>query len=347
MIKPKRLSRGQKVAAVSLSWGGPGAFPHQYEARKRQFEQMFGLTVVEMPHALRDPAWLAANPQARAADLMQAFADPDIAGIISTIGGDDSIRLLRYLDLGVIRQHPKVFMGYSDTTVTHFACYQAGLVSFYGPAFMAGFGENGGIFPYLVDSVQRTLFSSEPVGRVAPNQMGWTVEHLDWADPANQERSRRLTPCSGWRWLQGKGIARGHLLGGCVEVLDFIRGTAVWPPLDEWRGAILFLETSEEMPPPDLLARTLRSYAAMAILERLSGILVGRPGGAGLSPNRFGEYDDAILRVVRTEEGLTELPIITQMDFGHTDPMFVLPYGVQAEIDMEKQQFIICESAVT
>lgn len=347
MIKPKRLSRGQKVAGVSLSWGGPGAFPHQYEARKRQFEQMFGLTVVEMPHALRDPAWLAANPQARAADLMQAFADPNIAGIISTIGGDDSIRLLRYLDLEVIRQHPKVFMGYSDTTVTHFACYQAGLVSFYGPSFMAGFAENGGIFPYLVDSVQRTLFSSEPVGRVAPNQMGWTVEHLDWADPANQERTRRLIPCSGWRWLQGKGIARGHLLGGCVEVLDFIRGTAVWPPLDEWRGAILFLETSEEMPPPDLLARTLRSYAAMGILERLSGILVWRPGGADLNPARFGEYDDAILRIVRTEEGLTELPIITQMDFGHTDPMFVLPYGVQAEIDMEKQQFIICESAVT
>jgi muramoyltetrapeptide carboxypeptidase LdcA involved in peptidoglycan recycling len=161
MIKPKRLSRGQKVAAISLSWGGPGTFRHRYEAGKRQFEQMFGLTVVEMPHALRDPAWLAANPQARAADLIQAFTDPDIAGIISTIGGDDSIRLLRYLDLEVIRQHPKVFMGYSDTTVTHFACYQAGLVSFYGPAFMAGFAENGGIFPYLVDSVQRILFSSE------------------------------------------------------------------------------------------------------------------------------------------------------------------------------------------
>jgi muramoyltetrapeptide carboxypeptidase LdcA involved in peptidoglycan recycling len=347
MIKPKRLSRGQKVAAVSLSWGGPGAFSHRYEAGKHQFEQMFGLTVVEMPHALREPAWLAANPQARAADLMQAFADPDIAGIVSTIGGDDSIRLLRYLDLEVIRQHPKVFMGYSDTTVTHFACHKAGLVSFYGPTFMAGFGENGGIFPYLIDSVWRTLLSPEPVGRIEPNHDGWTAERLDWADLANQEKQRQLNPISGWRWLQGEGIARGHLLGGCVGVLDFVRGTGVWPSLDSWDGAILFLETSEEMPPPDLLVRTLRSYAAMGILERLSGILVGRPGGADLNPARFGEYDDAILRVVRTEEGLTELPIITQMDFGHTDPMFVLPYGVQAEIDMEKQQFTILENAVT
>ncbi len=137
MIKPRKLQQGQTVAAVTLSWGGPGTFPHRYEVGKRQFEAEFGLRVVEMPHALRDPDWIARNPAARADDLMQAFADPSIAGIVSTIGGDDSIRLLRYLDLDVIRNNPKVFLGFSDTTVTHFAAYRAGLVSFYGPSFMA------------------------------------------------------------------------------------------------------------------------------------------------------------------------------------------------------------------
>lgn len=347
MIKPPHLVPGQKVAAVSLSWGGPGAFPHRYAAGKRQFEEEFGLQVVEMPHTLRDPAWLARNPQARADDLMQAFADSEIAAVISTIGGDDSIRLLCYLDLEIIRRHPKIFMGYSDTTVTHLACYRAGLVSFYGPAFMAGFAENGGMFPYMVDAVRRTLFAPAPFGTVEPNQDGWTVELLAWEDTANQTRQRARTPSPGWRWLQGSGTARGHLIGGCAEVLEFLRGTWAWPTLDEWDGAILFLETSEEAPPPEMLTYLLRSYAAMGILPRLAGILVGRPGGAELSPNNFSAYDDALLQVIRDEEGLDHLPVVTQMDFGHTDPMFVLPYGVQAEIDVEQRRFAVVESAVS
>ncbi len=162
MIKPKKLKSGDRVAAVSLSWGGAGKFPHRYEAGKRQFEEEFGVQVVESEHALRDPAWLAHNPQARAHDLMAAFADPNIDGIISTIGGEDSIRLLPFLDLDVIRQNPKVFMGYSDTTISHAACFKAGLVSFYGPAFMSGFAENTGMFPYMVESVRKTLFSDLP-----------------------------------------------------------------------------------------------------------------------------------------------------------------------------------------
>ena len=127
LIKPERLRPGDVVAAVTLSWGGPGTRPHRYAAGKRQFEDEFGCRVVETRHALRDAAWIAANPKARADDLMEAFADTSIRAIISTIGGDDSIRILPFLDLGVLRAHPKIFMGYSDTTVTHFACISRGL----------------------------------------------------------------------------------------------------------------------------------------------------------------------------------------------------------------------------
>jgi muramoyltetrapeptide carboxypeptidase LdcA involved in peptidoglycan recycling len=346
MLKPPRLLPGDTVATVSLSWGGPGTFPHRYEAGKRQLQDAFGLRVVETAHALSDPAWLARNSQARADDLMAAFADTSIKGIISTIGGDDSIRLLPYLDLDLMRANPKVVMGYSDTTITHLACYKAGLVSFYGPAIMAGFGENGGLFTYMVESVRKTVFSSEPVGEIAPNGDGWTVELLDWADPANQTRRRKLEPATGWRFLQGAGVRRGHLLGGCLEVLDWLRGTDFWPEPEAWRGAILFIETSEEAPSPAYVLRTLRTFAAMGLLKRLAGILYGRPGG-GVPTEKFGEYDRAILQVVAEEEGLTDLPVVTHMDFGHTDPMFVLPYGVQAQIDCEAQQFAIVESAVT
>jgi muramoyltetrapeptide carboxypeptidase LdcA involved in peptidoglycan recycling len=345
MLKPARLQAGDKVAAISTSWGGPATFPHRYQAGKRQLEEAFGVTVVETPCALRSAEWLGRNPQARADDLMEAFSDRSIKAVISTIGGDDSIRLLPFLDLEVIRANPKIYMGYSDTTVTLLACFAAGLVSFYGPAVMAGFGENGGLFPYMVDSVSATLFSSSPIGIVEPNAEGWTVEFLDWAEPENQSQRRRLRTSEGWNYLQGAGVGRGHLIGGCLEVLDWLRGTDVWPRSEAWQDAILFLETSEEAPSPTRVLRILRAFAAMGILRELSGILVGRPGG-GVPPEQFGAYDEVISQVVSEEEGLTDLPIITRMDFGHTDPMFVLPYGVEAEIDCERQQFAILEGSV-
>jgi len=345
MMKPKKLQPGDKVAAVSLSWGGPGTFLYRYAAGKRQLQDEFGVTVVEMPHTLSDASWLQRNPRARADDLMQAFADPSIKAIISTIGGDDSIRILPFLDLDVIRSNPKIFMGYSDTTVTHLACLKAGLISFYGPSIMAGFAENGGMFPYMAESVRQTLFSSAPIGSIAPNTAGWTIEFLDWAESKNQTRQRKLAPSTGWKFLQGSGIQRGHLIGGCFESLDWLRGTDFWPAPEMWRGAILFLETSEEAPPPNTVLRGLRTYAAMGILKELAGILFGRPGGQ-VEPGRFAEYDRAISQVILEEEGLADLPVITHMDFGHTDPMFVLPYGVQAEIDCDTRQFAIIESAV-
>jgi muramoyltetrapeptide carboxypeptidase LdcA involved in peptidoglycan recycling len=83
----------------------------------------------------------------------------------------------------------------------------------------------------------------------------------------------------------------------------------------------------------------------MGILKQISGILFGRPGGE-VSPDRFKEYDEVLHQVVTEEEGLSELPIITHMDFGHTDPMFVLPYGVKAEINCQAQTFSILENAV-
>jgi muramoyltetrapeptide carboxypeptidase LdcA involved in peptidoglycan recycling len=334
MIKPVCLHRGDRVAAISLSWGGAGAFPHRYEVGKRQLEERFGLEVVETRHALRDPDWLAKNPRARADDLMEAFADPSIRGIISIIGGDDSIRLLPFIDDELIRSNPKIFLGYSDTTVSHWACFRAGLVTFYGPSIMTGLAENGGIHPYMADAVERALFRPEPIGLLQSSREGWTDEFLDWANPENRARRRSMNPPLPWRFLQGSGVATGHLLGGCVEVVEFLRGTSVWPDASLWDRAILFLETSEEGAPPRTLTRALRSYAAMGILGRLSGLLIGRPGGR-VPVEKFAEYDQAVLQVVREEEGLSELPIVTCMDFGHTDPTLVLPLGVQARIDSE------------
>ncbi len=341
MIKPPKLNPGDTIATVSPSWGGPSIFPQRYQIGVQQLQKEFDLQVVEMPNTLKDASWLAHNPKARADDLMHAFADPSIKGIFTTIGGEDSIRLLPFIDLNIIYDNPKIFMGYSDTTISHLMCYQAGLVSFYGPSILAEFAENGGIFPYITQSLRQTIFSSEVIGEVKPCIDGWTVEQLNWGDPENQNIQRKLNPSTGWKFLQGAGIHRGHLIGGCLEVFDWTRGTELFP--DQWKDAIFFFEISEDDPPPEFVRYTFRVYAAMGILRQISGILFGRSYDNG---DKFDKYDRAILQIVRDEEGLTDLPIITRMDFGHTSPMFVIPYGVQAEIDCDNKRFSILDNAV-
>ncbi len=345
-LKPPALQAGDLVATVSLSWGGAGMLRARYEFGKRQLETRFGLRVVEMPHTLADADYLYKNPKARADDLMQAFADPSIKGIFSCIGGSDSVRLLPFVDLEIIHQNPKVFMGYSDTTVSHFFCQAAGLVSFYGPAVMAGIPENGlSMFGYTEESMRRALFDAAPMGEMLPNRDGWTARHLPWEDEASfTTQTRPLMPATGPVCLQGNGRVSGRLIGGCVEVMEMIKGTAIWPAPESWDETILFLETSEDAPSPDFLTYWLRNYAATGILQRVSGILLGRPGGADLPVDKHAAYGTAVVSVLQ-EYGLDHVAVLANMDFGHTDPMMVLPMGVMAEINCNTASLTVTEAA--
>ena len=187
LIKPRTLRPGDRVATISLSHGWASVYPRAYQDGKRQLQEVFGVEAVESRYALASNVWLAAHPEARAADLMATIKDPSIQGIISIIGGDDSIRMLPFLDYSVIRDNPKIFLGYSDSTITHFAFLKAGVTSFYGPSLMAGFDENGGLLPFMTESVRQVLFSPTPSG-ISPNHDGWSVAPWDWGG-RNETRS--------------------------------------------------------------------------------------------------------------------------------------------------------------
>ena len=326
---PPLLKKGDLVAAVSPSWGGPAAVPHRYEIGKKQFEETFGLKVVEMPHTCSSVKWLDKNPEARAEDINAAVKNPDIKAIITTIGGEDSVRLLPYLDYRAISENPKFFIGYSDTTALHFAFLKAGVSSVYGPAFLPTFGENGGIFDYVCDSLNKVLFTGKISGEIKPSDK-WTNEFLDWKNPENQKKKRKRIKNNGYRFIQGETPVQGRLIGGCLEVLEMIKGTPVWPDKKVWKDCIFFLDLSEEAPTPTYLVRCLRNYAAAGILKRIKGILVGRPCNVPIKD--FDKYDKALIRAVHEEAGL-DIPIVTCMDFGHTDPICSLPYGTLAQID--------------
>ena len=339
--KPARLKPGDTVAAVSLSWGGAGdaELLWRYELGKQRIRELLGLTVVEMPHTLAGSEFLSRHPEARARDLMQAFSDSRISGIFSCIGGDDSIRLLPFIDFDVIAANPKVFLGYSDTTISHLMCARAGLSSFYGPSILAEFAENVLMFPFSLEYLRRALFDNAPTGCL-PCSPEWTGERIEWTQ-ANSSIPKAMRPNAPYRVLSGKGRARGRLWGGCMEVLEMAKGTILWPDTREFEDTILFLETSEDMPQPTQLLCALRNYGAMGILQRIRGLVFAKP----YQETFEAPYHGAIVNVL-DEYGLSHLPVLCNASFGHNQPMVTLPYGALAEIDCGKPSFCLLEPGV-
>lgn len=339
--KPKMLKAGDKVATISLSWGGAGEpdLRWRYEQGIDRLRNVFGLEVVAMPNSLKGGDYLYENPQARAEDLMNAFKDPTIKGIFSNIGGSESIRLLPYIDFDVIRDNPKVFIGYSDSTVTHLFCHKAGISSFYGPAILTDFAENVEMHEYTVEALKKALFTASAIGEVKPTTE-WTSERLEWIIE-NKDKKRKMNTNKGYELLQGSGIAQGRLIGGCIEVLEFAKGTSLWPAKEYWKDSILFFETSEELPTPGNIEYWLRNYGTQGILQQAKGIIFGKPQ----NEKYYEEYKESI-RVIMKELSLENLPVLYNLNFGHTEPKFVLPYGAMAEINCENRTFSILDSGV-
>jgi len=341
LIKPEKLQPGDLVATVSPSWGGAGdpELRWRYEQGVKRLEEVFDLKVVPMPNSLKGSDYLYHHPQARAEDLMTAFKDKNIKGIFANIGGEDRIRLLPYIDFEMIRQNPKIFIGYSDVTISHLFCHKAGLSSFYGPAILTDFAENVEMDPYTIEMVKRILFSNEVIGNIGPAK-NWTSERLEWVE-SNKNKRRKMQANSGYEVLQGTGVVQGRLIGGCMEVLEFAKGTAIWPDKKYWDNSLLFFETSEDKPKPELVRYWLRNYAAQGILQRANGIIFGKPQ----DETYYEEYKVEILKVMK-ENNLGHVPILCNMNFGHTEPKFILPYGVMAEIHSENGTFAILDSGV-
>ena len=342
LIKPVKLQPGDKVATISLSWGGAGDkdILWRYEVGKKRLQEEFGLEVIEMPNTLKGSEYIYNNPEKRAEDLMAAFSDPSIKGIFSCIGGDESVRMLPYIDYDVIRNNPKVLIGYSDTTVAHFICQKAGVSSFYGASILAEFAENVQMFDYTKHWIQKTFFDNTVIGKIEPSAV-WTSERLPWEEK-NRSIQRQLHNNTGYELLQGHGKVQGRLIGGCINVMEMLKGTEVWPELREWKDSILFFETSEDKPDPSYVECWLRNYGSIGILQSIKGIIFGKP----YDNLYYEEYKNALIKVVREELKLYDLPILYNMNFGHTAPMCVLPYGAMAEIDCEEKGFSIVESGV-
>lgn len=354
MRKPTALKTGDKVAIVSLSSGilGEESCAHQLELGKKRLNEL-GLEPVFMTNSLKGAEYLKDHPEARAQDLKEAFQNSTIKGIIAAIGGDDTYRLLPYLledkeFIHTVQENPKLFTGFSDTTINHLMFYKLGMVSFYGPSFITDIAElSNELLPYTKETLLGYLEGNEQ--QEVCSSPFWYEERRDFSKQALGKNRIQHDEEHGYEVLQGTGVVSGPLLGGCLESLyDILAGERypdeaeickkyqLFPSLSEWKGKILFLETSEEKPAPNEVEKYLKALKQMGVFSVINGMIVGKPQDEAY----YEEYKDIYLKVIDDET----LPILYNVNFGHAYPRCALPYGIKATVNLDEKMILLDET---
>ena len=332
------------VGVVSLSAGtlGEDFVRHELELGVRRLEH-YGLKVRFLPHALKGIDYLKAHPEARAADLLEAFRDPEIDLILCAIGGDDTYRLLPYLfDEDRLEKAAcrKPFLGFSDSTVNHFMLHKVGLPTFYGQAFLSDVCEmDTEMLPYTRRYFEE-LLRTGTIRQVKPSEV-WYEGRTDYS-PACLGTPLPAHPAEGWKLLQGPPVFSGKILGGCLDTIhDFFDGEryadmpalcqkyGLFPGAADWQGRILLLETSEEQMSPEKFSRALGFLKQAGVFKAVSGILFGRP----MDNVHREEYHRRLAAAVDDPS----LPILADVSVGHALPRCILPFGVNARVDAQAQ----------
>ncbi|MDO4684657.1 MAG: LD-carboxypeptidase [Candidatus Saccharibacteria bacterium] len=327
-----KLKKGDKVAILSPSNGLPGLFPWVQDLGLDRIRTVFNLEPIEYPTTRR----MGSSLQDRAADIMAAFGDPSIKAIIASIGGTDQIKLLKLLKVDVIKENPKPFFGFSDNTHLHIYLSNLGIPSYYGGCVMTQFAMQKEMMDITVESLNKALFDGGTLktsGSPVYNDIG-----LDWADKESLNGVRPLEKNDRLIW-DGEHNASGLLWGGCIEsMVAQCSAEKYLPEAKELGGKILFLESAENIPPHWIVKYLLVGLGERGWFNHLNGVMVGRPKawdfGQQNTADQKAKYraDQREVVVTTIREYNKTIPIVQNVDFGHTDPQIVLPIGGSATL---------------
>ena len=332
------------IGIVSLSSGimGESFIRFELEIGLRRLKE-YGLNVKFMPNSLKGADYIQAHPEKRAEDLLEAFRDPEIDMILCAIGGDDTYRLLPYLfDHNELSDAvtDKVFLGFSDTTVNHLMLHKVGLPTFYGQAFLPDICElSPEMLPYTRKYFEE-LISTGTIREITPSDV-WYEERKTFA-PDQVGKPLTSHPNGGFELLQGAPVFSGKILGGCIDSLyDLFNGDRyadmpvlckkyhLFPSAEDWKDRILLLESSEEKPSPEKYRQSLEYLKETGVFEAVSGVLAGKP----MDETYAREYRQLLTEVIDRPE----LPIVFNLNVGHAMPRCIIPFGVDAVVDADKQ----------
>jgi muramoyltetrapeptide carboxypeptidase LdcA involved in peptidoglycan recycling len=337
---PPKLAPGDRVAVVSPSYAAPADFPALHEQSLRRLRDTFGLEPVEYPTTRRH-----STVAERAADLTAAYADPGIRAVFATIGGDDQITLLRHLDPAPFRADPKPYFGFSDNTNLLNWLWTHGVAGYHGMSTMMHLGRGAGLQSATVDSLRAALFTGGEL-EIRAAEM-FSDEEVPWTEEAALTRSAEPYPSPGRVWHQADRVVTAPTWGGNLEILHWTLAADRWVrPVADYAGCVLLLETSEEMPPAVHVHRMLRDFGERGLLEQFPAIVVATAKGTVFTDPRpmadrvryREEQRAAVLRAVG--EYNPAAMVVFGVDFGHTDPQWVLPYGGRLTVDGPAQRII-------
>jgi muramoyltetrapeptide carboxypeptidase LdcA involved in peptidoglycan recycling len=326
-VPAQKLRKGDRVAILSPSFAAPGFAPAVHDQAMNRFAGATGLVPVEFPTTRQ----LGATAEDRAADLNAAFADPTIRAILATIGGDDQITVIPYLDAEAARADPKIFLGYSDNTNLLNWLWAHGIAGFYGGSTQVHLGPGPGIDEVHLTSLRAALMTG---GELTITDPGEAEDYgKDWHDPQALVEFGEREPTEPWAWAGPARLVSGRTWGGCLEVIDQLALADRLPPVEDLHGSILLLETSELIPPADWVKRWVRALGERGILNAVHGVLVARAPTSNFEHQpepderarlRDAQRDAVIEEVTRYNP---EAVICIGVPFGHTRPQWILPYG--------------------
>jgi len=314
-VKPERLQHGETVALLAPASAPPG--PGLIDRSVAALEKL-GFKVKLSRHVRKRRGFLAGTDRERADDLMQMFADRKVKAIFCVRGGYGTARLLPLLDYRVIRQNPKIFVGYSDITSLHCAFLtKSNLISFHGPMFASDFLKQD--FPlFTLQSCLRTLMEPVTPQSICLGYSQKTVAVLR------------------------RGVAIGPLVGGNLSLLCTLIGTPFQP---SFRGKILFIEDLDE--PPYRFDRMLTHLLNAGLLQQVAGIAVGFCNNCeDPKAKKAKEYRQTLRDVLQERLLPLKVPVVTGLPFGHVPFNATLPIGVRATLDAQKGDLIITSAAV-
>lgn len=346
---PAETMKVKTVGLVSLSSGlmGEKFVCHEVQIGLRRLQE-YGMNVKFLPNAMKGIDYLKDHPEARAEDLLQALRDPEIDLIFCAIGGDDTYRLLPYLfDNGELeeaaRGSRKIFLGFSDTTINHLMFHKIGIPTFYGQSFLTDTCElEEEMLPYTKQYFEE-LIATGRIREIEPSAI-WYLSRPDFGE---ERIGTKLIsrPDRGFELLQGPPVFSGEILGGCLDSLyDLFDGSrykdmpvlakkyGLFPSLEEWKGKILLLETSEEQMHPEKYERCLGILKETGIFSVISGILVGKP----MDEIYEQDYKKLLQKIVYDPK----LPIVCNINIGHGIPRCIIPFGVNATVDAVRQKIV-------
>ncbi|OIK00027.1 S66 family peptidase [Streptomyces colonosanans] len=332
---PPKPVPGDRIAIISPGSGLPGPLPLPHELGLKRLREDFGLEPVEYPSTRK----MGSTPKERADDIHAAFADPTVKAVMASIGGDDQITVLPLLDRELIRANPKPFFGSSDNTNLLAFLHNLGIVGYHGACVMTEIGRPYALHPLTADSVRAALFTSGPY-ELRPAELYRDTDR-DWADPATFEREPDSQPAGGWIWHQPDQVVNGRAWGGNLEILSWLlmADREIERDPAAYEGGVLFLETSEELPSAQEVFRILRNMGERGLLARFPALLMARAKAWSFQqPNTMedrrryaAEQRDAVLRALAAYAARTMA--VFDVDFGHTDPQLVIPYGGSVSVD--------------